>query len=156
MGSEANQGLKQGPRLVRTQGEGQAGQRPRLLPLTAPQQQKAGAVAGHIVDRISEHLQSVIAGGIPGGDGGPKAASLDQTGRLGGGTGGQLQGGGEVGPQPKAALRQRLGMGQHLADALQGAAAQEGMADGQHQSPGHRQLWMLPEGIQAGAHPTLH
>ncbi|MFN6351701.1 MAG: hypothetical protein ACK40D_02345, partial [Cyanobacteriota bacterium] len=46
MGSEANQGLKQGPRLVRTQGEGQAGQRPRLLPLLRrSQREETGPLA---------------------------------------------------------------------------------------------------------------
>ena len=58
--------------------------------------------------------------------------------------------------QPLAALGQGLGVGEHLTDALDWAAAHQGMANRQHKGPGHPQLRVLPEGIQAGRHPTLH
>ena len=41
------------------------------------QKKKAGAVSRHIIDGIGQHLQPMVAGGLPGGDGRPKTAPLE-------------------------------------------------------------------------------
>lgn len=128
--------------------ERQAGIGALVGALAATQQQEAGAVARHIVDRVGQHLEAVLGGRLQRGDGAPEAAAPHQPGRFSGGAGGQLQGLGKVLAQPQAALGQGLGVGEHLTDGVEGAAAHQGVADGQHQGPGHRQVGVLPEGIE--------
>ena len=85
-----------------------------------------------------------------------KATTRHHPGRIGRGTGGQLEGIGEVVAQPLAALGKGLGVGEHLTNPFQGATAEQRVPNRQDQSPGHRQVPMLPEGIHTGGHPSLH
>ena len=57
--------------------------------------------------------------GWDGGDRRPETGPLHQAGRLRRGTGGELQGSGQVLLQPETALAERLGVGEHLADGWQ-------------------------------------
>jgi hypothetical protein len=57
--------------------------------------------------------------------------------------------------QPLAALGQGLGMGEHLADPLHGATAEQGMPNRQHQGPGDREVRVFPEGVETGGHSSL-
>ena len=61
-----------------------------------------------------------------------------------------------MGGQPATALRQGLGMGEHLGDFLQGAAAEQGMTDRKHHGPPNADLGIRPQGIEAGRHPAFN
>ena len=119
---KTSQGLEQGTGLVGLQREGQAGQLPFPIALPLAEQQKAGAVARHIINGIGQLLEPVLLRGLLGGDGGAEMTPGHHPGRLGGGAGGQLQGIGQVVAQPEAALRQSLGVGEHFTDPLDTAA----------------------------------
>ena len=120
------------------------------------QQQKAGAITHHIVDRVGQHLKTVLLGSLQRRHGGTEAATRHHSRRIRGGTRGKLQRAGQVVAQPLAALGQRLGMGENLAYPFQRATTQQGMADRQNQSPSHPQLRVLPKGIHARGHPAFH
>lgn len=77
--------------------------------LTPPQHQKAGAIAHRIIDGIGQLLEVMLLARLLGGNGRTKATARHHPGRIGRGTGGQLQGIGQVVAQPLAALGKGLG-----------------------------------------------
>ena len=62
---KTGQGLEQGAGLIGMQGERQAGQGPLLMARTAAQQQKTGAVARHVINRIGQHLEAMLCRRLP-------------------------------------------------------------------------------------------
>ena len=84
LGGEALQGLQQRAGAIGLQREGEAGQRTSPGAGTAAQQQKTGAVARHIIDRIGQHLQAMLSGGLARRNGSAEATAGHQPGRLGG------------------------------------------------------------------------
>jgi len=97
----------------------------------------------------------VLAGRLERGHGSAEVAAAHQARSLRRGAGGQLQGIGKMFGQPLAALGQGLGMGEHLTDAADRTAAEQGMANRQNQGSPDSQFLMLPEGIQTGRDPAL-
>ena len=127
----------------------------------APQQQKPGAIARLIIDGIGQFSDPLLLSRLARCHGSTEARAPHQAGGFSGGTGGKLQGLGQVLLQPTAALRQSLGMGKHLGDLLEAAVSQQGMANRQDQGMLDDQSTMallagLPQQIRTARHSAFN
>ena len=138
------------------QRERQAGELTSAQTLAAMEQQKAGSVAHNIIHRERQFLETLQFANGPICNRCSETAALHHPRCFRSGCGRQLQRLRQVGCQPAAALRQCLGVRQHLRDALNRTTTEQGVADRQNQSASNAQIGMRPESVKTGRDTTLH